>query len=76
MALQRQGGARLTGDSSRKAAALTARHVAQLCEELQPLVAGWRIKDVQGLPPRDVLFVLEPPGEPGDGPPVLRLRLA
>lgn len=76
MALQRQGGARLTGDAPRKAAALTARHVAQLCEELDALVAGWRVKDVQGLPPRDVLLVLEPPGDPGDGPPVLRLRLA
>lgn len=76
MALQRQGGARLTGDAPRNAVALTARHVAQLCEELQPLLAGWLVKDVQGLPPRDVLLVLEPPGDPGDGPPVLRLRLA
>ena len=59
-------------------AGLSALHVAELCGELQPLVAGWTVKDVQGLPPRDVLLVLEPPsGTPEDaGPPVLRLRLA
>lgn len=57
---------------------LTAHHVAELCDELQPLLAGWRVKDVQGFPPRDVLLVLEPPDEvaPTDGPAVLRLRLA
>ena len=67
---------------------VSALHVAQLCDEIQPLLAGWTVKDVQGLPPRDVLLVLEPPGAAGaaggagatsgasDGPPVLRLRLA
>jgi predicted ribosome quality control (RQC) complex YloA/Tae2 family protein len=57
---------------------LTAHHVAQLCDELQPLLAGWKVKDVQGLPPRDVLLILEPPEDAGDedGPAVLRLRLA
>ncbi|MFT5735476.1 MAG: putative ribosome quality control (RQC) complex YloA/Tae2 family protein [Planctomycetota bacterium] len=39
------------------------------------------MKDVQGLPPRDVLLILEPPGgsesaEATGGPPILRLRLA
>lgn len=43
-------------------------------------MAGWTVKDVQGLPPRDVLLILEPPagaldGDPS-GPPILRLRLA
>jgi predicted ribosome quality control (RQC) complex YloA/Tae2 family protein len=62
---------------------LTAHHVAELCDELQPLLEGWRVKDVQGFPPRDVLLVLQPPDdrEDGDradedGPAVLRLRLA
>lgn len=50
--------------------------MAELCEELQQLLAGWLVKDVQGLPPRDVLLILEPPTDPGDGPPILRLRLA
>jgi len=74
VALQRQGRALLTEAS----ASLTAAHVAELCGELSALLVGWRVRDVQGLPPRDVLLVLEPPGgEPeGDGPPILRLRLA
>lgn len=57
---------------------LTAHHVAELCDELQPLLAGWTVKDVQGFPPRDVLLVLEPPAESTDEdhPSVLRLRLA
>jgi predicted ribosome quality control (RQC) complex YloA/Tae2 family protein len=57
---------------------LSARHVAELCEELARLVVGWTVKDVQGLPPRDVLFVLEPPIDHSavadDGPAVLRVR--
>lgn len=57
---------------------LTAHHVAELCDELQPLLAGWTVKDVQGFPPRDVLLILEPPADSADedGPAVLRLRLA
>ncbi|MEL6427667.1 MAG: NFACT RNA binding domain-containing protein [Planctomycetota bacterium] len=55
---------------------LSAAHVAELCAELQPLLAGWRVRDVQGFPPRDVLLIVEPEGDPGDGPPILRLRLA
>jgi len=63
---------------------LTARHVAELCEELRGLVVGWTVRDVQGLPPRDVLLVLAPDGGrtdapgvgPQEGPPVLRLRLS
>lgn len=74
MALQRQGRALLTEAS----ASLSSAHVAELCGELTALLVGWRVRDVQGLPPRDVLLVLEPPGgEPEDGgPPILRLRLA
>ncbi len=45
------------------------------------MLIGWTVKDVQGLPPRDVLLILEPPGgseaaEATGGPPILRLRLA
>ena len=75
MALQRQGRAFLSERSS----SLSAEHVAELCAELQPLLAGWTVKDVQGLPPQDVLLILEPPGgaeAAADGPPILRLRLA
>jgi len=49
---------------------LTAGHVAELCREIDPLVRGASIKDVQGLPPRDVLLVLEHEGA------FLRLRLS
>jgi predicted ribosome quality control (RQC) complex YloA/Tae2 family protein len=40
------------------------------------LLNGARVKDVQGLPPRDVLLILEPAAGPPDGPPILRLRLS
>lgn len=61
--------------------ALSAQHVAELTAEIQPLLEGWTVKDVQGHPPQDVLLVLEPPGgaeaaEASGGPPILRLRLA
>lgn len=46
--------------------------MGELVEELAPLVRGARVKDVQALPPRDVLLVLEPEGRDG----VLRLRLS
>ena len=77
MALLREGGARLSEPRPR-AVSLTAHHVAELCDELQPLLAGWTVKDVQGFPPRDVLLILEPPADRDDedGPAVLRLRLA
>ena len=51
---------------------LTARHVAELCREISPLVAGTTIKDLVGLPPRDVVLVLEGPAKSR----ILRLRLS
>lgn len=57
---------------------LSARHVAELCEELAGLAVGWTVKDVQGLPPRDVLLVLEPRdlAPAPEAPPLLRLCLS
>ncbi|MEZ6017003.1 MAG: NFACT RNA binding domain-containing protein [Planctomycetota bacterium] len=58
---------------------LSARHDAELCEELSRIVVGWTVKDVQGLPPRDVLLVLEPGdarAADADGPAVLRVRIS
>jgi predicted ribosome quality control (RQC) complex YloA/Tae2 family protein len=49
---------------------LSAAHVAELCGEIDPLVRGATIREVQGLPPRDVLIVLETGGKPA----ILRLR--
>jgi len=42
-------------------------------DELGPLVAGLAVIEVQPLPPRDLLLILEPAAPP---PPVLRLRLS
>lgn len=55
---------------------LTAGHVAELCREIDPLVRGASIRDVQGMPPRDVLLVLEPDRGESRMPPVLRLRVS
>ncbi|MFN0007054.1 MAG: NFACT RNA binding domain-containing protein [Planctomycetota bacterium] len=55
---------------------LTAGHVAELCREIDPLVRGATIRDVHGLPPRDLLLVLDVKRGEGVGPPVIRLRLS
>lgn len=55
---------------------LTAGHVAELCREIDPLVKEASIRDVHGLPPRDVLLVLDAKRGEGLGPPILRLRLS
>jgi len=55
---------------------LTAGQVAELCREIDPLVRGASIRDAQGLPPRDVLLILEIQGEGGARPHTLRLRLS
>jgi predicted ribosome quality control (RQC) complex YloA/Tae2 family protein len=68
LALQRQRGARLK--------ALRAAHVGELIAELRPLLAGTRVREVQALPPRDLLLIVEPEPLVPDGPPVLRLRLS
>ncbi|MEM7306934.1 MAG: NFACT RNA binding domain-containing protein [Planctomycetota bacterium] len=61
--------------------ALSARHVGELVDEIGPLLRGWRVRDVQPLPPRDLLIAFEPPTggsdeAPADAPPVRRLRLS
>lgn len=68
LALQRGRGALLSG--------LRAAHVGELAAELDPLLRGARVREVQALPPRDLLLVLEPRSAAEDGPPVLRLRLS
>ncbi len=55
---------------------LRASHVAELAAELRPLVLGWTLREVQPLPPRDLLLILEPPEPIPDGPPILRVRLS
>ncbi len=65
LALQRRRGARLKG--------LTAGHVGELVGELHPLLAGLALRDVAGLPPRDMLLVFDPRQEDA---PVPRLRLS
>ncbi len=54
----------------RRGRALTARQIGELIGELAPRVAGARVRDVEGLPPRDLLLVLEV------GERVERLRLS
>ncbi|HIG10930.1 MAG TPA: DUF814 domain-containing protein [Planctomycetes bacterium] len=45
-------------------------------EELAPLLEGTRLREVEPLPPRDLLLILEPEDGPRDGPAVFRLRLS
>ena len=60
----------------RSAQGLSAAHLAELVRELEPLVQGARVVEVVGLPPADLLFILEPPeSEPGQRR-VRRLRLS
>ncbi|MEE8468031.1 MAG: NFACT RNA binding domain-containing protein [Planctomycetota bacterium] len=53
---------------------LRAPHLAELLDELRPLLVGARIRGVDALPPRDLLLVVER-AEP-QGPRLLRLRLS
>ncbi|MCZ6597092.1 MAG: NFACT family protein, partial [Planctomycetota bacterium] len=50
--------------------ALSARHIGELIGELRPLLEGLVVLDVEALPPRDLLLVLEDAGG------VRRLRLS
>jgi predicted ribosome quality control (RQC) complex YloA/Tae2 family protein len=51
--LQRRGRALLN---------LSAEHIAELCAEIRPLVIGARISAVRGLPPADVVLIVEHEG--------------
>ncbi len=55
---------------------LNARQIEELVEELSGLLVGTRLQDVQPLPPRDLLLILEPDPPVPDGPAVHRLRLS
>lgn len=59
-------------------APLGAAQLDELARELAPLALGARVKAVQGLPPRDVLLVLEPDAGADDplGGRIRRLRLS
>ncbi len=48
--------------------------MTELLAELGPLLEGCTVREVQALPPRDLLIILEPAPSPG-GPPILRLRI-
>ena len=74
MALQRGRGAGLR-QQPESIPSLQAGHVAELVAELQPLLKGCTVREVQALPPRDLLLIVEPDATP-DGPPILRLRLS
>ena len=74
MALQRERGAGLRRQPE-SIPSLQAGHVAELVAELQPLLKGCSVREIQALPPRDLLLIVEPPPTP-DGPPILRLRLS
>ncbi|MBI5361639.1 MAG: NFACT family protein, partial [Planctomycetes bacterium] len=65
MDLQRAGRARLNLDTAQ---------VAALARELHGLVRGARVKEVVGLPPADVVLVLEPADPDARG--VLRVRVS
>ena len=52
---------------------LAARHVGELVRELAPRFEGTVVKDVDGLPPRDLVFVVDAPHE--DGRPGIRRLL-
>ena len=50
--------------------------MAELCQELAPLVKNARVRDVQALPPRDALLVLAPDPDRVPNRDVIRLRLS
>ena len=50
-------------DRGRAPLNLAAAHLAELVAELAPFVAGSRVIDVLGHPPRDLVLLLEPAGE-------------
>ena len=66
LGLRRRRGARLS---------LEATHLAELIGELSPYLAKASVRDVAGLPPRDLLLVLDAPGAPPKSAP-RRLRLS
>jgi len=43
---------------------LGAHHIREVVDELAPLVTDLRVVQVEALPPRDLLLVLQPEGEP------------
>ncbi|MCA9002191.1 MAG: DUF814 domain-containing protein [Planctomycetes bacterium] len=55
---------------------LLAEHLPAICAELESLCAGLKVKDIAGLPPRDMLLVLDAEERDPDGPAVHRVRLS
>lgn len=53
-------------------AGLSGAQIGELVDELAPLVVGRRVREVQPLPPRDLLLILEPE----EGGPIVRLRVS
>ena len=66
---------RLDLQPGRRGLRLSAAQLGELAAELEPLVVGLRVADVEPLPPRDVLIALLPEGAPEDAAP-LRLHLS
>ena len=63
-------------DSSVMPQRLLAGHIGELVRELSALCTGACLRDVQGLPPRDLILVLDPERPSDDVPNPLRLRIS
>ena len=50
------------GRPAHKRRSLSAGHFAELVDELRPFVEGTWVREVEALPPRDLLLILEPRG--------------
>ncbi|MDF1839633.1 MAG: NFACT family protein, partial [Planctomycetota bacterium] len=55
---------------------ILAEHLPALCAELSDLCKGLQVKDIAGLPPRDMLLILDAEERDPDGPAVFRIRLS
>ncbi|MCP5024320.1 MAG: DUF814 domain-containing protein [bacterium] len=55
---------------------ILAEHLPSICAELSDLCVGLAVKDIAGLPPRDMLLILDAEERDPEGPAVYRMRLS
>jgi predicted ribosome quality control (RQC) complex YloA/Tae2 family protein len=55
---------------------ILAEHLPAICAELSSACCGLQVKDIAGLPPRDMLLILDAEERDPQGPPVHRIRLS
>jgi predicted ribosome quality control (RQC) complex YloA/Tae2 family protein len=55
---------------------ILAEHLPAICAELSSLCKGLLVKDIAGLPPRDMLLILDAEERDPEGPAVHRMRLS